>query len=85
MARIKQKKVPSFVLPVFKQAGIKITNFTKSLHFFFYQLVLLYLSYPNRNNMKITKEKWAFEKVNLVKIKKSGNIVATGKLIGHCS
>jgi len=27
MAKIKQPKVPSFVLPVFKQAGIKIKSF----------------------------------------------------------
>ena len=46
MATIKQKKVPSFVLPVFKQSGIKITHFRSAAAF---EKVLM--QFVKRNNV----------------------------------
>lgn len=46
MATIKQKKVPAFVLPVFKQSGIKITHFRSAAAF---EKVLMH--FLKRNNV----------------------------------
>jgi len=46
MAKIKQPKVPAFVLPVFKQAGIKIKNFKSASAF---EKVLI--KFLKRNNV----------------------------------
>ena len=53
MAKIKQPNVPSFVLPVFKQSGVKIKTFTSAAAF--EKVLLRFLKRNNVLHLSTTK------------------------------